>query len=246
MSLSARINNCFLVITFTLSTTLAHAAPEFPKLTGRVIDNANIIDSAAERNIEELLKGHEAATTNQVVVLTVRDLGGYDIETYGYQLGRHWGIGQKDQNNGVMLIVAQKERKVRIEVGYGLEGTLTDAISANIINAVIVPQFKRGNFSEGVETGATSIIQALGGEYKMVKKRKSKSSGGALFNVIFILFLIFWGLMGNMGGGYGYRRGRRGGYYGGGFGGGSGGFGGGGGFSGGGGGFGGGGASGGW
>ena len=245
MPVSSQLN--YLLVLLLLSTSYAIAAPEFPELTGRVIDNANIVDSAAERNIEELLKGHEAATTNQIVVLTVRDLGGYDIETYGYQLGRHWGIGQKDQNNGVMLIVAQNERKVRIEVGYGLEGTLTDAISANIINAVIVPQFKRGNFSEGVETGATSIVQALGGEYKMVQKRKSKSKRSSrLFSSIFILFLIFWGLMGNMGGGYGYRRGRRGGYYGGGFGGGSGGFGGGGGFSGGGGGFGGGGASGGW
>ena len=124
-----------------------------------------MLDSAMETRISQRLEAHEKATTNQVVVATLPDLGGYPIETYGYQLGRAWGIGQKDKDNGVLLIVAKKERKVRIEVGYGLEGTLTDAIASNIIHTVILPLFKQGSFDEGIEKGAEAILRALGGKY---------------------------------------------------------------------------------
>ncbi len=110
-----------------------------------------------------MLVTHEGATGEQVVVVTLDSLQGYSIEDYGYQLGRHWGIGQKDKNNGVLLIVAPKEHKVRIEVGYGLEGTLTDAASATIIQNYILPSFKRGDFNAGVLAGTTSILQVLGG-----------------------------------------------------------------------------------
>jgi uncharacterized protein len=219
----------------------AAAAPNFPQLTGRVVDNAGMLEAAARQRLDTLLQGHENATSNQVVVVTLPDLDGYDIADYGYQLGRHWGIGQKGQDNGVLLIVARQERKVRIEVGYGLEGTLTDAISANIINAVMVPAFKKGQFSQGIEAGAAAIIQALGGQYTMKKAARSKTAAFP-----FILFFIIVIIIVNVIGGGRRRRGGRyyGGYYGG-FGGrGGGGFGGG--FGGGGGGFGGGGASGGW
>jgi len=217
----------------------AIAAPEFPQLTGRVVDNANMLDGASKEKLTTILKAHESATTNQVVVVTLPDLGGYDIADYGYQLGRHWGIGQKGKNNGVLLIVAQKERKVRIEVGYGLEGTLTDAICSNIINTIIVPYFKRGNFSLGIVTGTTSIIEALGGEYEMRQAPRSKRVAFP-FILFFIIVIIIVNVIG------GGRGGRRGHYYGGYYGGHRGGGGFGGGFGGGGGGFGGGGASGGW
>lgn len=240
VQMTAVLHSLFLL--FVLFAGQVLAAPEFPRLSGRVVDNANMLDASVERNIDNLLKGHETATTNQIVVVTLDNLGGYDIETYGYELGRHWGIGQKDQNNGVLLIVAKKERKVRIEVGYGLEGTLTDAISSNIIQALIVPQFKKGRFSQGIEVGTQAIVEALGGQYTMKKKRSSKSSSSGWFDLIFlVIFIIIWFMGGGFwGGGYGSRR-RGGRYYGGG-----GGFRGGGGFSGGGGSFGGGGASGGW
>ena len=218
----------------------AFAAPVFPRLTGRVVDNAGMLDAASEQRLTQLLQGHENATGNQVVVVTLPNLGGYDIASYGYQLGRHWGIGQKGKDNGVLLIVAQKERKVRIEVGYGLEGTLTDAISSNIINTVIVPRFKKGDFNGGIVAGTVAIIRALGGQYKMNKASGHSASGFGWFKLIFILFFVFISIIRNFGWW---------GYYGGGYYGGSsrgGGFGGGGGFSGGGGGFGGGGASGGW
>lgn len=222
----------------------ATAAPVFPKLTGRVVDDAHMLDGASQQQLTQLLQGHENATGNQVVVVTLPNLGGYDIASYGYQLGRYWGIGQKGKDNGVLLIVAQKERRVRIEVGYGLEGTLTDAISSNIINTVIVPRFKRGDFNGGIKAGTVAIIQALGGQYKMNRERRHKASGFSLFKIIFILFFLFIAFMRNFGWGYGRRY--YGGYWGGGGFGGGGFGGGGGGFSGGGGGFGGGGASGGW
>ena len=110
-----------------------------------------------------MLAEHERATGEQVVVVTLDSLQGYSIEDYGYQLGRHWGIGQKGTNTGALLIVAPRERKVRIEVGYGLEGELTDAISRTIIDNYILPSFKRGDYNAGVLAGTRSILQVLGG-----------------------------------------------------------------------------------
>lgn len=238
------------IIWALFASTVSHATPTFPALTGRVVDRGNFLSPSAQARISQQLKAHENATGNQVVVATVPDLQGYTIENYGYQLGRYWGIGQKGKNNGVILLIARAEHKIRIEVGYGLEGTLTDAISSNIIHTVIMPAFKRGQFEKGISSGVTAIIQALGGQYAMRKADNHHHKYNAW--VIIMLIIIFWPMMslffpfgipgsryGRWGGYGGY-----GGYYGGGSGG--GGFGGGGGFSGGGGGFGGGGASGGW
>ena len=224
-----------------LASVLVFAAPQFPALSGRVVDQGNFLSPAAENQISQQLKAHEDATTNQVVVVTLPDLQGYSIEDFGYQLGRHWGIGQKDMDNGALLLVSRAERKIRIEVGYGLEGTLTDAISSNIINTVITPAFKKGKFEEGIKQGTTAIIDAIGGQYQIKKpaKRKKKPNPFAIIIIIVITIIVFFPWPPFGGGGFG-----RGGYYGGGFGRG-GGFGGGG-FGGGGGGFGGGGASGGW
>src|SRR6202030_1156708 len=118
----------------------------FPALTGRVVDEAGLMDAATRTALIEQLAGLEQKTTDQLVVVTLKSLQGTSIEDYGYQLGRHWQIGQKDNNNGVLLIVAPNERKVRIEVGYGLEGTLTDAVSRLIIANAIAPRFRENDF----------------------------------------------------------------------------------------------------
>lgn len=233
---------CGLLLGILISTSL-QAQPSFPKLSGQVVDTANLLDSSAEQRITSQLQAHANATGNQIVVVTVPDLQGYGIETFGYQLGRHWEIGQKGKNNGVLLIIAKAERSMRIEVGYGLEGTLTDAISANIIQTILRPAFKRGQFEQGIEAGTTAIIAALGGQYSMRKASSGKKAPTALVLLIFIIIIAMNVLRGGGGPGFGRRYGS-GHYYGGGLG--SGGFGGGGGFSGGGGSFGGGGASGGW
>jgi len=245
-----------------LLVAVAHAATiEFPALTGRVVDAAGMLAPDTEADLTRMLEAHERGTGVQIVVATIADLGGEDIETFGYQLARHWGIGQKGKNNGVLLWVAPSERAVRIEVGYGLEGDLTDAQSSVIIQQRILPAFRSGDFDGGVRAGVAGIIAALGGEFSAPAARAPgarQSIPLGLFWFIMILFLI-----GAFGGGG--RRGRRmrriaraaawgavlssgrrrGGGFGGGFGGGSGGgFGGG--FGGGGGSFGGGGATGRW
>ncbi len=144
----------------------AHAqGPDFPQLTGRVVDEAEILNTTQEAKLAARLESHEKETTNQVVVATLSSLRGYAIADYGYQLGRHWGIGQKDKNNGVLLIVAPNERKVRIEVGYGLEGDLTDAISKSIIEREILPKFRQNDYPAGIDAGVATILAVLSGEY---------------------------------------------------------------------------------
>lgn len=171
------------VLSFSL-----HAAPEFPKLDDRVVDTAGLLTDGAREALIGELAAHEQASSNQVVVVTLTSLQGYSIDDYGYQLGRHWGIGQKERDNGVLLIVAPTERKVRIEVGYGLEGTLTDALSHNIIQTVILPEFKKGDMAQGIVTGARAIVQALEGSYEPLPEKKTKEPGGGIFMALVFLF----------------------------------------------------------
>lgn len=170
------------------------AAPEFPKLTGRVVDTANLLSTSVERKLSQQLKSHEDKTTNQVVVVTVNSLQGMDIADYGYQLGRHWGIGQVDDNNGVLLIVAPKQRKVRIEVGYGLEGTLTDALSKQIIDFDIVPWFKKKDYPGGIQSGARAILGTLSGTYDATATKRSSQMKdqrlGMFLGIVLCAFVI--------------------------------------------------------
>jgi len=177
----------------------AQAAPNFPALTDRVVDQADILTISTESELKNLLTKHENETSNQVVVVTLKSLGGYEIADYGYQLGRHWGIGQKDKNNGALLIIAPNERKMRIEVGYGLEGTLTDALSGYIINQDIVPHFKQQDYDTGVLNGAKAIIKTLNqepNEYTSKPQQRKQTIGNSIFTLIPLFFpLIFIGEM---------------------------------------------------
>lgn len=143
------------------TATLAQDGPRFPALEGRVVDQAELLSPAAETALTTRLEALERDTTDQLVVVTVPDLQGYEIEDYGYRLGRAWGIGQADKNNGVLLLVAPNERKVRIEVGYGLEPILTDALSALIIHDRILPAFREGYYERGITQGVEAIDQQL-------------------------------------------------------------------------------------
>lgn len=135
-------------------TTAAVAAPTFPSLTGRVVDQADILSPQTEAALAAKLEALEAKTSRQLVVVTVPSLQGYELEDYGYQLGRAWGIGEKGRDTGVLLIVAPTERRVRVEVGYGLEGVLTDALSTLILQERVLPKFRAGDFEGGVVGGA--------------------------------------------------------------------------------------------
>ncbi|MFN3877470.1 MAG: TPM domain-containing protein [Brevundimonas sp.] len=134
---------------------------DFPPLTGRVVDQANLLDPATEQALTEKLAALEARSTDQLVVVTVNSLQDQEIEDYGYQLGRAWGIGQKENDNGALLIVAPNERKVRVEVGYGLEPILTDAFSSQVIRDDILPSFRNGDYQAGVVKGVDALIAQL-------------------------------------------------------------------------------------
>ena len=139
----------------------AARAQTFPPLTGRVVDAANIIPADVEARLGQKLAALEAQSQRQLVVATLPSLEGYEISDYGYRLGRTWGIGSKEKNDGALLIIAPGERKLRIEVGYGLEGILTDGLSSLIINDAIVPKFKAGDMPGGIEAGVDALVTQL-------------------------------------------------------------------------------------
>lgn len=233
----------------------------FPALTGRVVDAANVLKPEERAGLERKLKAHEDRTTDQVVVATVPSLGGTSVEDYANRLFRHWRLGDKEKNNGVLLVVAPSERKLRIEVGYGLEGALTDALSKVIVATAIAPKFKQGDFAGGLDAGVDAILSVLTGDAEEWQRRaKVRRDDVAAIDpvvaiVLFILLLIvLTSIMRSAGGAARYHRTRggrwvpipTGGGIGGGWGGGWSGGSSGGGFSGGGGSSGGGGASGSW
>ncbi|RRD53114.1 TPM domain-containing protein [Campylobacter rectus] len=146
-----------------------------PALTGRVVDQAGILSPAVKAELETALAAHENNTTNQVVVVTLESLNGANIEEYSLELGRRWGIGQKGKDNGVLLVVAPNDKQIRIEVGYGLEGILTDALSSNIINYYIIPEFKKGDIENGIKIGAQKIIALLEGDESAKKEIEAQA-----------------------------------------------------------------------
>src|SRR6185437_5255488 len=148
----------FAVLACTLATAFALT---LPALSGRVVDRANIISATTRSTIEQKLADLETKSGIQLVVATVASLEGQEIEPYANELFRNWKLGEKTKNNGVLLLVAPNERRVRIEVGYGLEGTLTDAISKVIIANAITPRFKTGDFGGGISRGVDDIITVL-------------------------------------------------------------------------------------
>jgi uncharacterized protein len=184
-----------LVFTALVLPAAAHAQ-SFPELTGRVVDAANVIPADEEARLTDKLAALEAQSQRQVVVVTLPDLQGYDISDYGYQLGRHWGVGDKQRNDGALLIVAPKERRVRIEVGYGLEPVLTDGLSSLIVQQQIVPRFKAGDMAGGIEAGTDAIINQLtlpadeARKIAAAAKPKPARTLGVVGSTLFWLFLF--------------------------------------------------------
>jgi uncharacterized protein len=191
--LSRRLLAAFFLL--LVVTVPAVAEPPVPSLTGRVVDLAGILDRATIDAITAQTAGYEKAAGTQVVVVTLGDLEGYPIEDWGLALGRGWGIGQKGENNGVLLIVAPNDREMRIEVGYGLEGDLPDATANTIIQREIIPHFKRGDMKTGVRAGVTAILGALGGSYRPTQIASSPTNTFPVgpfmvFALIFIAVLM--------------------------------------------------------
>ncbi len=247
-----------LLLAGLLFATASLAQQVVPRNDGWITDGAGFLTPQQEQTLEVLMESYKVGSGHEIALLTVPDLGGRSLEQYALEVSREWGLGEEGSNNGALLFVAKAERKIRIEVGRGLEGNLTDSISGRIIRDVIAPEFKRGRLYEGLRGGIEAMHAAAGGDYGRIPTRsgRGRSRGGiGLVPLIFfgwlILSVLRRGGRGGRGGGglfgaillgslLGGSRGRHSsGWHGGGGGGGFGGFGGGGGFSGGG-------ASGGW
>src|SRR6186713_674771 len=175
----------------------AALAAELPALTGRVVDNANIIDPAAEAALTQKLADFETKGSDQIVVATIPSLDGEEIEPYANRLFRFWKLGQAGENNGVLLLVAKNDHKMRIEVGYGLEGTLTDLHTKLIIENDMVPAFRAGDFSGGIAKAVDDMVMVLEGNPEELEARghRNPAHNSTPIDPIVAVFLILWGTM---------------------------------------------------
>ena len=173
-------------------------AQDFPKLTGRVVDQANLLSPQQEADLTAKSEALERQTGRQFVVATVSSLGDRTVEDYGYQLGRHWGIGREKQDDGVILLVAPNEKKVRIETGYGAEGFLPDILAGRIIRNDILPRFRSGDMAGGIMAGADAVLRQMSlspeeaqanAESAAAQERSRADDGPGL------LPIIFWGMI---------------------------------------------------
>ncbi len=178
----------------------ALAALTFPALSGRVVDAADVIDATVQAGLEQRLAALEKASGDQLVVATVPSLQGTSVEDYANRLFRTWRLGQKSANNGVLLLVAPNERRVRIEVGYGLEGIVTDAVSSTIIQTAILPAFRQGDVSGGIVKGTDALIEILSLDREEARRRAqavpapqmgSDDWGSLVFLLVLVAFWLF-------------------------------------------------------
>ncbi|HKP26166.1 MAG TPA: TPM domain-containing protein [Dongiaceae bacterium] len=184
-----------LFLALLLIAAPALADVQVPPLSGRVVDQAGILNSAEEGRLATKLKNLEDNASIQLVVVTLSSLRGSPIEDWGLTLGRTWGIGQKGKDNGVLLIVAPNDRELRIEVGYGLEGTLPDATANAIIRNVIVPRFKAGDMADGISDGVDAIIAALSGAGEQFTPSRREIVGQWVQKSVAPIFFGFMALM---------------------------------------------------
>ena len=182
----------FWVVCFLLSWSAIGHAVEVPFPSGRVTDMAGMLSSSTFAELESVLKAHEDSTSNQIVVLIIPSLEGESLEGYSIKVAETWKLGQKGKDNGVLLLVARDDRKVRIEVGRGLEGDLTDQTCGMIIRHRIVPRFRDGDFDAGVRAGVLAILEAIGGSYKPEEKEGLGDLQGRILG--FLLFLVVVGI----------------------------------------------------
>ncbi len=173
---------------------VAIAVPNYPELTGRIVDNANLLTAEDRTAIEAELTALEATSTDQIAVVTVPSLDGYPIEDYGIGIARKWQIGQKDKDNGIIVIVAPNERKVRIEVGRRLEPLMTDTMSKLIIENAILSKFRRGDFSGGIRDGVRDVKAVLLGDAEEVKTRAKIARNPQGEWMPLIHFLVIFGI----------------------------------------------------
>jgi len=186
-----------IAVLFTLSAVIATAL-DVPALNGRINDRAGVLQPSAAGELETYLAAVEKSTGIQIALLTIPSLEGEVIESYSLKVAEKWGLGSAEADNGALLLVAMEEKKIRIETGYGLEGVLTDAASGFIIRETIVPEFKKGNFQEGIAAGLRAIGGVVSGDTPISEEaiQQSGNDGGEqgipfVFIIIFLLIFIF-------------------------------------------------------
>ncbi len=169
-----------------------------PELKGRVNDYADLLDESTRENLEKILKAHEDSTTNQIVVLTVESIGDVAIEEYSMKVAEAWKIGQKEKNNGVLIIIAKEEKKVRIEVGYGLEGVLPDAQCGYIIDHIFLPSVKQKNpdFDEATTNTVLALIRTVHGEYNAIVQETTEKETSNAFLIVLGIVCVISGIIG--------------------------------------------------
>lgn len=183
-----------LLILLSVQLGVARAQRAVPELTGRVVDTADMLGDPVEKAIDAQLAEHEQQTGNQVAVLTIPSLEGDDLEGYANRVFRTWRLGQADENNGVLLLIAKDDRKIRIEVGYGLEGSLTDAAAGSIIRNEITPRFRSGDFEGGTLAAISAILGTIEGTYSPPEQDSGSSSDKPPW-WFFAIFLVTHGLL---------------------------------------------------
>ncbi|PKP96830.1 MAG: methanol dehydrogenase [Alphaproteobacteria bacterium HGW-Alphaproteobacteria-13] len=192
--------HCLMLVTMILLAAPPAAAQTFPALTGRVVDQADIIPPAEEARLTAQLEQLETATGHQLVVATVGDLEGHDVADYGYRLGRQWQIGDKEKDDGVVFLIAPNERRMTISVGYGLEPVLTDALSGRIIRDDVTPHFKANDYPGGIQAGVDAIARQIQLPPEEAQARaaaaaadeRERAKGGDIGGLIFIGFIVFF------------------------------------------------------
>lgn len=195
------------ILSLTQGASVARAL-DVPPLTGRVMDLADMLQTETETWLNDYLAELERSDSTQVAVLTIPSLAGESLEEYSMRVAQAWGLGRRDFDNGALLLVARDDRAVRIEIGYGLEGALTDLLAGRIVDNDIVPHFIAGDFDGGVVAGVTSIAEAVRGEHQAPSDRSDKPGGGSFLGLLaFVLFIssqlgrvsrVFGGLAGGL------------------------------------------------
>ena len=196
----------YLFLSFLSLQVAAQKSLPKPNPPSLVVDYANVISSYDKQQLAQKLIALDDSTSNQIVVVIVKSLNGQVIEDVALNTFREWGIGNKKTNNGVLLLIALEEKKIRIEVGYGLEGAIPDITAKSIIDNDIKPAFRQGNFYSGINTAVDDLSKAAVGEYKVKREKKSdKGVGGFGFLIILIIIIIIVSVSGGGGGGSGRR-----------------------------------------
>ena len=187
---SKRVQGCFFLLALLCSVPVLSVAQDFPERSSTLVtDFTNTLSASEKQALEQKLVAFNDSSSTQITVVIMNSVGSYDINDYAAKLGEKWGVGQKGKNNGVVLLVALQDRKVSIQVGYGLEGALTDALTKRIIEVELKPSFKEGQYYEGLDKATTALMLASAGEYTAPPVEKNRGSWVPF--IVFAVILLF-------------------------------------------------------